>query len=178
MSKEQDEMWCSLKLESNNYGMYRWTYIRDFMATMERESENYIQQQVLMKYYKYMSNALEVRQNPEILEKTWIKLWLWGTYICALNGCIEMRDQKNTYKINVKMRNGATEQWFLEYTEDGDTFTPESVIYKKNEGSEVDISNGVEMQKFLKPKELDMGQLLQATGEIQTLLGQMKKVYA
>ena len=131
-----------------------------------------------MKYYKYMSNALEVRQNPEILEKTWIKLWLWGTYICALNGCIEMRGQKNTYKINVKMRNGATEQWFLEYTEDGDTFTPESVIYKKNEGSEVDISNGVEMQKFLKPKQLDMGQLLQATGEIQTLLGQMKKVYA
>ena len=164
MVNNKDEKWCSLKLESQQpsgmYGMFRIPKIRDFMATMERESENYIHQQVLMQYYKDMPDALEFRQNVEILKNKWVKLWLWGTYICAVNGCIEMRDQKNTYKINVKMRNGDTEEWLLEYDEDGDTFTPWSVIYKENEGSEVDITNGVEIQKFLRPKELDMGQLL------------------
>ena len=164
MVNNKDEKWCSLKLEpqqpSGMYGMFRIPKIRDFMATMERESENYIQQQVLMTFYKQMPDALPFRQHVGILKNAWVDLSLWGTYMCAVNGCIEMRDQKNTYKINVKMRNGATEQWLLEYDEDGDTFTPWSVIYKKNEGSEVDILNGVEMQKFLKSKQLDMGQLL------------------
>ena len=52
MVKKQDEIWCSLKLEPQQPngmdGMYRMPQIREFMATMERESENYIQQQVLM----------------------------------------------------------------------------------------------------------------------------------
>lgn len=164
MVKKQDEIWCSLKLEPQQpngmYGMYRMPQIREFMATMERESENYIQQQVLMTYYKQMPDALPFRQRVGILKNKLIELWLWGTYICSVHGCVEAENRRNTYIIDVKMRNGATEQWLLEYDEDGDTFTPWSVIYKKNEGSEVDILNGVEMQKFLKSKQLDMGQLL------------------
>ena len=141
----EDKEWCSLKLLETHeqYGMLSVDEIQKFMSTMKMKGENYIQQQLLIKFYKNMTNAWKFRQNPLCLQQERIELWLYGTYICTLTGCVEMREPKNSYKITVRMRNGDEERWKLEYDEDGDTFEPLSVVYKNTDVSAIDVANDV-----------------------------------
>ena len=141
----EDKEWCSLKLLETHeqYGMLSVHEIQKFMSTMKMKGENYIQQQLLIKFYKNMTNAWKFRQNPPCLQDELIELWLYGTYICTLTGCVEMREPKNSYKITVCMRNGDEERWKLEYDEDKDTFEPLSVVYKNTDVSAIDVANDV-----------------------------------
>ena len=152
-----DKKWGPLQSETS--GMVAVERVQIFMATVGIVSERYIQQQVLKEFYKDMTNDWKFRQDPLCLKREKIQLLLFGTYICTLTGCVKMED-RGCYKITVRMRNGDEEKWKFEYEEDGDTFVPLSIVYKKTYVEPPHVTNDVGIQEGTMSEMMYMQTLL------------------